>query len=111
LWLRKNAVAAGRSPHHCISNRPRTLDHATGKKCYRSGTGSSKQNRPVMVRPSSSYPSHPNSPVMGSPLQGSPKRRTASMLTDGDAPVFSRGRERLILLVLAAVQFTSIVDF
>ena len=26
-------------------------------------------------------------------------------------PIYSRGRERLILLVLAAVQFTSIVDF
>jgi predicted MFS family arabinose efflux permease len=33
------------------------------------------------------------------------------MLTDADEPIFSRGRERLILLVLAAVQFTSIVDF
>ncbi|HEV3146629.1 MAG TPA: MFS transporter [Gemmataceae bacterium] len=33
------------------------------------------------------------------------------MSSDPVEPSFSRGRERLILLVLAAVQFTSIVDF
>ena len=33
------------------------------------------------------------------------------MLNIAAEPTFSRGRERLILLVLAAVQFTSIVDF
>src|ERR1019366_4518854 len=38
-------------------------------------------------------------------------RRAASMLNIAAEPTFSRGRERLILFVLAAVQFTSIVDF
>jgi predicted MFS family arabinose efflux permease len=33
------------------------------------------------------------------------------MSSDSEQAIFSRGRERLILLVLATVQFTSIVDF